>query len=409
MKLREFFDLLGYVRFRELVQAWKLPVAAVAAGFYRRSHRDLWIVSEDPMEARDNGFWFFRYVRENHPEQECVYAIRKDSPDYERVASLGDTVEYGSLRHWCLYLASSVQISSQKSGDPNAAVFYFLQVFGLLRNRRLFLQHGITVNDVSWLSYPATKMSRFLCGAYPEYQYVKERFGYPEGYVRYTGLCRFDGLHDARTEPDRILIMPTWRNWLTVRKDRLRRYEGTASLSETEYFVLWREFLQDDALRAIAEEYHVRFLFYPHRNMQPYLSRFYEDNAGHIEICGRERYDVQELLKTSALLITDYSSVFFDMVYMKKPVIFYQFDVEKFRAGQYPEGYFDYADNPFGKSCRNREEVYDLLRQAIRDRFEVSREYIEAHERYFPLFDERNTARACEVAKELSQMPGTRG
>ena len=398
---RNYFDLFRYVRFRELVQVWKLPVAAAAAVFYRRRHRNLWIVSEDPYEARDNGFWFFEFVRKNHPGQECVYAIRKSSPDYRKTAGLGMTVEYGSLRHWIAYLSSSVQISSQKSGDPNAAIFYFLQVYGFLKNKRVFLQHGITVSDLDWLHYPSTRISRFLCGCLPEYQYIRERYGYPDDHVRYTGMCRFDGLHTFTVDPSLVLIMPSWRNWLTIRKDRLRRVEGTNDLARSEYFIRWREFLEDPTLKKIADECHVRFLFYPHRNMQQYLSMF-PSGLEHIEICDRERCDVQELLKRAALLVTDYSSVFFDMVYMKKPVIFYQFDYEKFRRWQYPEGYFDYRDNPFGKSCRNREEVFMLLRRATEQRYAISCEYAEAHAQFFPLYDRENTARTYEAVKELS-------
>ncbi len=401
-QLHSLFDLLKYVRLRELVQVWKLPVAALTAPFYRRSHPNLWIVSEDRFEARDNGYWFFKYVRQAHPEQECVYAIDFCSPDYQKVSELGETVTYGSLRHWILYLASSAQISSQKSGDPNAAIFYFLQVYGPLKNRRMFLQHGVIKDDLTWLHYPVTKISRFLCGALPEYEYVRERFGYPEGSVRYTGLCRFDGLHETETDQKLILIMPTWRNWLELRKDKLRRLGESEDIAETEYFVRWREFLSDDALREIAETYHVRFLFYPHRNMQQYLS-FFPTDLEYVKVCGREEYDVQALLKRAALLVTDYSSVFFDMVYMKKPVVFYQFDYEKFREGQYAEGYFDYSSNPFGKSCRDRAEVCALIRQAIENRFVISGEYAEAHARYFPLYDNENTMRAYEIAKELSR------
>lgn len=399
-RLPDIFDLMKYVRVRELLDAWKLPAAVLAAPLYRRAHPDLWIVSEDRFEARDNGWWFFKYLREKHPEQDCVYAIDRRSPDYGKVAALGRTVEYGSLRHWIMYLASSLQISSQKSGDPNAAIFYFLQVGGLLKNKRLFLQHGVIKDDLTWLHYPVTKIRRFLCGAYPEYEYVRGRFGYPEGYVRYTGLCRFDGLHDFRTDPKLILIMPSWRNYLTVRRDKLRELENAREPAEADYFVKWREFLTSDTLRQLAEAYHVRFFFYPHRNMQPYLSCF-PTGLEHVELCAREEYDVQELLKRAAMLVTDYSSVFFDMVYMKKPVVFYQFDYEVFRRGQYPEGYFDYADNPFGKSCREKEEVFELIRQELECGCAVSEEFSAAHARYFPLYDEQNTARACEVAREL--------
>ncbi len=354
------------------------------------------------MEARDNGYWFFRYVRTQHPEQDCVYAIRRASPDYEKVAALGETVEYGSLRHWILYLASRVQISSQKSGDPNAPLFYVLQVYGLLKNRRVFLQHGITVSDPDWLYYRETRISRFLCGAAPEYAFVRDRFGYPPGGVRYTGLCRFDGLHDPDTDKKLILIMPSWRNWLVARRDRLQKLEGIEDVAEAEFFKAWRAFLTDDALSKIAETHQVRFLFYPHRNMQPYLSLFPGD-LPHVKLCRREDYDVQTLLRRAALLITDYSSVFFDMIYMRKPVIFYQFDYETFRRGQYREGYFDYAHNPFGRSCRQKEQVFALLRQALENGFSVSAEYAAAHEAYFPLYDRENCRRTWDVVRKLSE------
>ena len=112
---------------------------------------------------------------------------------------------------------------------------------------------------------------------------------------------------------------------------------------------------------------------------------------------------MQTLLKQAALLITDYSSVFFDMVYMKKPVIFYQFDYETFRSGQYPEGYFNYADNPFGPQCQSQDEVFAELTQAIEREFAVSDEYQKEHARFFPLYDTNNTKRVYEAAKALAK------
>lgn len=49
-----------------------------------------------------------------------------------------------------------------------------------------------------------------------------------------------------------------------------------------------------------------------------------------IEIAKFKDYDVQQLLIELRILITDFSSVFFDFAYMKKPVIYYQFDRDKY-------------------------------------------------------------------------------
>ena len=46
-------------------------------------------------------------------------------------------------------------------------------------------------------------------------------------------------------------------------------------------------------------------------------------------------FDYQKILIKSSLLITDYSSVFFDFSYMKKPIIYTQFDYELHRKVHY--------------------------------------------------------------------------
>lgn len=395
-----FFNRLKRVKLHEVVDAWKLPVAAVCVPFFKIRHKDLWIICEDANEARDNGYWLFKYIRENEPNQECVYAINKTSPDISKVAKIGKTVEYGSLMHWILYLVATKKISSQKAGNPNAALFYFLEVYEILKDKRVFLQHGVIKDDLTWLHYDVTKMNRFICGAYPEFKYVDEVYGYPKGNVRYTGLCRFDGLHDFKADKRLILIMPTWREWIADEDERLEKYEGTRVISATNYFMSWVEFIKSNQLKRMAKEYNVHFIFFPHRNMQKYLQFFPESNE-YIEIADGNKYDVQMLLKKASMMVTDYSSVYFDMIYMKKPITFYQFDYENFRKGQYKEGYFKYNDNPFGKSCKTLEEVMEEIECIIKNNFNVSEAYLQEHHNYFKLYDTNNCKRVYEVIKEL--------
>lgn len=398
--MQHFFHQLKRVKLDEFIQIWKLPIAIVCALIYRLFHKDLWIVCEDKNEARDNGYWFFKYVREHHPEQECVYAILNSSPDIEKVKALGKTVTYGSLKHWILYLASTKKISSQKAGNPNAAIFYFLEVYGFLKDKRIFLQHGITINNGKWLYYDVTNMKRFICGAFPEYEFIRSNFGYPPENVAFTGFCRFDGLHDIDVNKKLILIMPTWREWIADEDERLQKYEGTTVIPQTNYFKAWSDFITDERILLFAKKYGVRFIFFPHRNMQRYMHFFPASNE-YLEVADAHCYDVQDLLKRAAMMVTDYSSVFFDMVYMKKPVIFYQFDYETFRMGQYEEGYFKYNDNPFGKSFYSKEEVFCELENYIQQQFKVSEQYLDAHKEYFRLYDTNNCKRVYEVVKEL--------
>ena len=59
-------------------------------------------------------------------------------------------------------------------------------------------------------------------------------------------------------------------------------------------------------------------------------------------------------------MITDYSSVFFDFAYMKKPLAYWQFDSERFFAEQYGKGYFKF-DEGFGPLCIQKDEVIDFI------------------------------------------------
>lgn len=396
--MSQFIEKLKRVHWNEMLDIWKLLISMICTPIYRIKHRDLWIVCEDKMEARDNGYWFFKYVNEKHPEQECVYAISSKSVDFKKISKIGKTVEYGSLMHWIMYLASTKKISSQKAGNPNAAIFYFLEVYGLLKDTRIFLQHGVIKDDLKWLYYDVTKMKRFICGAFPEYEFIRDTFGYPKGYVKYTGLARYDGLHDQ--QPERlILIMPTWREWIADEDYRLLKYEGTTEISKTNYFVKWNDFLRNPKLKEISSQYNVKFAFFPHRNMQKYME-YFPSGDEYISVLSAKDIDIQELLKKASLLITDYSSVFFDFFYMKKPVIFYQFDYAMFRARQYGEGYFDYQNNSFSCSLENVDDVISRMVEVINSGFAVDENFKKAHRVFFPKYDANNCKRTYEIVKD---------
>ena len=133
-------------------------------------------------------------------------------------------------------------------------------------------------------------------------------------------------------------------------------------------------------------------IFYPHRNMQKYLSYFHS-GADLIQIADRNDYDIQDLLKRAGLLITDYSSVFFDFAYMKKPVLFYQFDEEKFRDNQYQIGYFDYRDEFLGKCSFSLHELLLQIEEQCKRNFSVTEAENDLIETFFPLRDQNNCER----------------
>ena len=398
MKFAYFAKKLRDVRLSDMVHVFPMLIARALSPIYKKKYADTWLVCEEKREARDNGYHFFKYMCAHQPQQPCVYAIDKRCPDAALVASLGPTVHYGSLRHWLMYFCCRYNISSQKGGKPNAALCSFFELSGWFKPHNVFLQHGVTKDKNDWLMADKCRFDYFVTAMASEDAFVRRAFGYDPAIVHFTGFPRFDNLHDNRIVPNRIVIMPTWRKWLRLTSEHNRELDS--GIEDSEFRARWMELLDSDRLAEMIERYNLEIIFYPHRGMQAHIDAFKPRNS-RIIVASAGEYDVQSLLKSSEMLITDYSSVYFDMFYMKKPVIFYQFDEETFRKYHYEEGWFDYHNNPFGTSYRRCDDVLEALEACVKARYAVSPAFAEAHAREFTRYDRDNSAR---IYRDLAAM-----
>ena len=386
LKMIKFKDILSIFIFIII-----LPISLIYRLFLKIRKKDLWLICEDKNTARDNGYHFFKYMRTNHKDINCYYAIDKKSKAYDNVKEYGNIINYGSLKHWIFYLSSKYNISNQKSGNPSPAFFYFLHVkLGLFKNR-VFLQHGITNDDSPWLYYKNTKFKFFICGAKREYEYIKDKFGYPNKNVIYTGFARFDNLHDNKTIDKQILIMPTWRNWLN-------NYDYTTndeSFKKTSFYINWNNLLNNKEFISFIEKNNIKVLFYPHRNIQKYLHLF-KSNCKNIEFLDCD-YNIQKALKESNLLITDYSSVYMDFAYMKKMTIYFQFDYEEYREKQLQTGYYDYKRDSFGPVLSNDNDTVKEIIEFYKNG--INKEYLNRMNSFFEKCDSNNCKRIYNCLK----------
>jgi CDP-glycerol glycerophosphotransferase len=82
--------------------------------------------------------------------------------------------------------------------------------------------------------------------------------------------------------------------------------------------------------------------------------------------------DISELYIISDLLITDYSSVFFDYANLKRPMIFYVYDIENYRD-TLRGFYFDFEEQAPGPLAKTTEEVIHHIQhkeQLVQPNFE---------------------------------------
>lgn len=386
---------LKYIKIIDIFSIFILLLLIIPSIIFRIinkiKNKRILLITENGYTARDNGYHFYKYIRTNHKDELCYYVIDKKSNDYNKVKEYGNIIQFGSLKHWLYYLSAKYNISNQKYGNPNKTVFYFIHVILGLLNNRVFLQHGITKDDSPWLYYKNTKFRYFICGAKKEYEYIKEKFGYPKDNLIYTGFARFDNLHDLNVKPNQILIMPTWRNWLGRETNLLSQ---KIKFKETNYFKKWDELLNNKKFINFIEKNNINVLFYPHMNMQKYLNDF-KSKSANIKIVSMDT-DIQKVLKESSIMITDYSSVFMDFAYMEKPILFYQFDYDEYRKKQLAEGYYDYK-NGFGPSVDNCTELVDKFINIYKNGLE--RKYKEEMKHFFEIKDNKNSERIYKYLK----------
>ena len=381
-----------------LINVFLLSVLWPVAAVLRRTKKDylnLWLVMERGFDARDNAYWFFRYLREKQPQINACFVIDKTSPDLEKVAKLGRTVPWRSIRHYLMYLSADMLISTHmQPAAPDLMAYYHLRQIGIRpRGKQIFLQHGIIMAEMKWMWYPALKVDFFASGGKLEYDYLTSQYGFPKGVIRYTGLCRFDNLIRGNDPSNEILVMPTWRG---------SDYPQGEQFYETPFYRQFQAMLDNPSLLRTLEERDLKLIFYPHIELQKELDKFRSPSERIILASWRD-YDVQNLLMRCRLLVTDYSSVHFDVGYMEKPVIYYQFDMGDFRKYHYQEGYFSYEKHGFGPVVKTEEALVNAINECAGNDFRMQKEYLERLEAFYPVRDEHNCERTYRILDRMSR------
>jgi len=108
--------------------------------------------------------------------------------------------------------------------------------------------------------------------------------------------------------------------------------------------------------------------------------------------------DVQELLVFTDILITDYSSVFFDFILLDRPIIYYSYDFEEYLEncrGMYYE-YYKEMPGPFAK---NENELLDLIETA--DKWFNGEEYQMKYKKFKDKFNYYQDGKSCERLFQL--------
>lgn len=367
--------------------------------------KDIWLISDRINKADDNGEALFRYLGEGKKHPHSYFVLRADSRDYSRVKGHGKVLDYLSVKHKLLHLAADKIISS--SADD-----YVMNPFGydrafywdiLKQKQQIFLQHGITKDDISgWIGRSHKNMRMIVTASPRERQSMLEirHYLYDGEQVKLTGFPRYDNLRDEKEKI--IAIMPTWRKWLDAyaggtsiyNRDGLKHYNP--SLKESEYFRYYDALLNHTKLLQAAEEYGYEILFMPHPNMQSVVDWFHRSRG--VMFASFET-SYKEVISKSSMAVTDYSSVVFDFAYLGKPVLYTHFDSDRlYKEHLGSKSYFDYERDGFGEVERNIEDTVARMIEYMKNGCQMKEKYRQRVDSFFAFHDGKNCMR---VYKEI--------
>ncbi|QEY25645.1 CDP-glycerol glycerophosphotransferase family protein [Neisseria zalophi] len=312
-----------------------------------------WLFNDRPINANDNAEYFFEYINKNHKKiaKKCYFILSKDSPDIDRMRKIGKVVIQNSFKHKYLYLNAKYIFTSHLATSFFKPIsFKHLKYYNdLIESKIVWLQHGITMNDIESAANKFNKqVSKIVTGATFESQiFSQKKFFYQDNDLYKTGFPRYDKLRKGNEKT--ILIMPTWRSYLSGRILPSGLHAEIDSFKDSAYFNNFFNLLSNEELYEKLKEYGYKIKFILHPGFKQYVKYFKPLDNDVIEIIDEVSFSYNKLFNESCLLVTDYSSVFFDFSYTKKPCLFFQFDTDEFYGNHYKKGYFDFETMAPGK------------------------------------------------------------
>lgn len=373
----------------------------------QRRFSDAWVFMDRIHDANDSGEVLFHSARRDHPQINAWFVLKKGTSDWDRLQPLAGNrlLAHGSFR-WKLAMLNCRHLISSHVDQP------ILRPPAIARLAKptfqfTFLQHGVIKDDLSrWLNDKALDL--FITSTEAEYESIagdNTPYVYTSKEVKLTGLPRFDALTAAdrgrgEREPDLLLIAPTWRQWLNqLAPDGSGADDRTHAFAASEYFQNWRDVLTSNRLQSAAAAAGLSVAFLPHPNIRPAIPLFDLDSS--IPVIEYSDPDLHDYFARAAVLVTDYSSMAFNSAYLEHPVVYFQFDSERIKAGGHlgRQGYFDYERDGFGPVAESPEDVFAAIESITSG--SLDRKYSDRITSTFPFRDGKCSDRVIAEIQQL--------
>ncbi|MCC5947016.1 MAG: CDP-glycerol glycerophosphotransferase family protein [Nitriliruptoraceae bacterium] len=308
----------------------------------------------------DNARVTHERVIAEHPSVRPVWVIDPDAPDRRLVEPHGAIAERGSLEAHRIARSAQVIVFSHGIQD----------VPGLMTSNsalRVRLGHGLTAFGKTKGRTPRSvaRMTNAI-GLAPVASEMerahKADWGFAHHQLPITGLARWDAMlaeRDRAPARERPLVFyaPTSRPWHTE-----------ADASPEGALEPLHDLLRSPRLRAHLESGTFELAVYFHQ-ITRYRFGSFDWLPDGVRVIDEEAI-LPHLIATASVVISDYSSILWDALYLDTPVILFQFDRAEHvgRRGSY----LDLEQPLFGPNADTADQVLDAIDEAVDDGFRLT-------------------------------------
>jgi CDP-glycerol glycerophosphotransferase len=306
----------------------------------------------------DNSSVLHAATRHRHPEIPSYWVIDRDSRDLAIVEGIGPVAERGTLLAHRLTAGAEVIVFSHGVHDVPG-------MFWNSRSLRVRLPHGFTaLKRKSTARFSGMRRLTRAIDLSPVASKMEQDFradwGFDRGKLPITGMPRWDLMLQERSRRapthDRPLVLyaPTWRPW-----HRPAQASLTADLRPL------MEFLGAERLHRLLRERGFDLALYVHQITRYHLGERALDVPG-ISVITDER-ELARTIANSSLLVTDYSSIAWDALYLDIPTIFFHHDLALYEREI--GSYVDLRQRLFGPQVFEASPLLDLVEAGCADGF----------------------------------------
>ncbi len=353
--------------------------------------KDLWIFgSNHGKKFADNSKYLYLYVNKNCPEIRAIWLTKNQKIIDQLNKKNYEVYKIFSLKSFWYSARAGYIITSHGLHDINKILIGGAKIIQLghctpfkdLRDQNLATTLRKISGSSSHYSIATSEESK---------RKVALDFGLPENHVAITGSPRNDGLFNKSN-----LLKNTIRDLKKRTKFKyIIAYFPTWRGDNTNLFEKYK--FKVDAIEKKLKKLNAILIIKAHPMNTINIDKFKSSRI--YNFSDEEVPDIYPFLKETDMLITDYSSVYFDFLLLNRPIIFAPFDIEE--ANKTGKAFFyNYNDVTPGPKAKDWIEVFNHIEKELKkDHYSAERKKI--CKTFNKFKDNKNSKRVFEFIKTI--------